>query len=191
MSRRIALTLALLSALPLTAASASSRHRRAAAPAADADRALYRKECGACHLDYPPAMLPAASWRQLMAGLERHFGSNAELDAAVQERLARWLDVGAGRVGGGRHEEHEEGEHGGRRHGEEREGRREARASASPAGGATLRITETASFLRKHREIDRKVVARPSIRSLANCGACHAGARQWDFDDDGVSTPGR
>jgi hypothetical protein len=51
----------------------------------------YAKECGACHLAYPPSLLPRESWRRLMAGLERHFGQNAELDEATRARLEGWL----------------------------------------------------------------------------------------------------
>ena len=29
----------------------------------------WRTECGECHLAYPPAMLPAASWQAVMGGL--------------------------------------------------------------------------------------------------------------------------
>lgn len=199
MTRSIALAAALLSAAPLSAASASPRYRRAAAPAADAERALYRKECGACHLDFPPSLLSPAAWRGVMAGLERHFGTNAELDPATQERILRWLDAGAGRGrgGGGERErgerEHEEREHGERHRGRgkhDRDGDLRATAPVARAGDP-LRITHQPWFLREHRKIDPSVAARPSIKSLANCGACHAGATQWDFDDDGASIPRR
>jgi len=108
----------------LTAATASDRHGegeeehergeerggregrergRAAARASAADpgaAALYRKECGACHLAFPPSMLSAESHRRTMAGLDRHFGQNAELDAPVRDRLERWLVENAGDGGG-------------------------------------------------------------------------------------------
>lgn len=51
----------------------------------------YAKECGACHVAYPPGLLPATAWRSIMSGLDRHFGQNAELDADVSARLERWL----------------------------------------------------------------------------------------------------
>jgi hypothetical protein len=76
---------------------------RATARASGADAgaaALYRKECGACHLAFPPSMLPAESHRRTMAGLDRHFGQNAELDAPVRDRLERWLVANAGDGGG-------------------------------------------------------------------------------------------
>ena len=160
----------------LTAATASDRHGegeeehergeerggregrergRAAARASAADpgaAALYRKECGACHLAFPPSMLSAESHRRTMAGLGRHFGQNAELDAPVRDRLERWLVENAGDGGG-------------------------------------LRITEQARFQREHREVRREVWSRASVRSPANCAACHGGAQDWDFDEDRVKIP--
>lgn len=57
---------------------------------------IYAKECGACHVPYPPGLLPSASWRRIMADLERHFGQDAELEPGVRSGLERWLvDRGA------------------------------------------------------------------------------------------------
>lgn len=53
--------------------------------------ALYRSECGACHVAYPPALLDSASWRSLLDGLERHFGSDASVDASTKSSLAATL----------------------------------------------------------------------------------------------------
>jgi hypothetical protein len=142
--------------------------RAGSAPGAPADpeaRALYRKECGACHLDFPPHFLAAESHRSIMAGLERHFGQNAELDPAVRDRIERYLVDSAAGQGSTR------------------------RPDGARGGGAPLRITELAWFRRKHREIDPKITARPSVRSLSNCAACHAGATSWEFDDDRVKIP--
>ncbi len=51
------------------------------------------------------------------------------------------------------------------------------------------RITRSDWFLRKHHEVAPGVFLRPSIRSAANCAACHAGAERGDYDDDGVRIP--
>jgi hypothetical protein len=120
----------------------------------------YVKECGSCHLAYPPGLLPAASWRKLMAGLERHFGQNAELEPEVRGALERWLVENAGRDGPG-------------------------------DAGPPLRITELRWFVDEHDDVPRDAAARPSIRSMANCAACHRGADSWDFDDDRVKIPAR
>lgn len=56
----------------------------------------YQQECAACHLAYPPGMLPAASWQRLMGALPRHFGSDASLDPATLQELSAWLGANAG-----------------------------------------------------------------------------------------------
>jgi cytochrome c553 len=56
-----------------------------------AERAQYEAECGSCHMAYAPGMLPARSWTKMLAGLDAHFGQNAELDAATVRTLSAWL----------------------------------------------------------------------------------------------------
>lgn len=51
----------------------------------------YVKECGACHLAYPVGLLPTASWKIIMAGLDDHFGENAELDNETTAYLVNYL----------------------------------------------------------------------------------------------------
>lgn len=125
------------------------------APASAAIHPAYAKECGACHLAFPPRLLPAASWTKLMAGLDRHFGQDAELDGESRATIERWLVE---------------------------------RARRGPEDGAPLRLTEGAWFRREHRKVE-DAAARPSVRTLANCAACHPGAERWDFEEDGVKIP--
>src|SRR5512142_1666971 len=75
------------------AASASGGERGARVPLLPA----YQNECGACHVAYPPGMLPAASWRRLTSDLPHHFGTDASLDAPTLTQLSGWLDANAGR----------------------------------------------------------------------------------------------
>ena len=56
----------------------------------------YQQECAACHIAYPPGLLPAASWQRLMSNLPRHFGTDASLDAATAKEIAAWLRRNAG-----------------------------------------------------------------------------------------------
>ncbi len=64
------------------------------------DHPLYAAECGSCHVAYPPQLLPAQSWRQLMAGLQRHFGTDASLEPALGKEIEQFLADHAGRRGG-------------------------------------------------------------------------------------------
>jgi hypothetical protein len=61
------------------------------------DNAAYKAECASCHLSYPPQLLPAESWRTLMAGLGRHFGTDATVDAKSMAEISRFLDQNASR----------------------------------------------------------------------------------------------
>jgi len=119
----------------------------------------YKAECAACHTAYPPALLPAASWQRIMGGLEHHFGTDASLDAATVKQLNVWLQAHAAQ--GGR------------------------RGVAPPHD----RITEATWFVREHRGIDPAVWKLPSVKSAAQCAACHTGADQGDFDDDRMRIP--
>ncbi|MBI3575379.1 MAG: diheme cytochrome c [Gammaproteobacteria bacterium] len=57
----------------------------------------WKAECGSCHVAYPPQLLPANSWRALMSGLDKHFGSDASLDSRTAAKIAVFLEKNAGR----------------------------------------------------------------------------------------------
>lgn len=56
----------------------------------------WKAECGSCHVAYPPQLLPAASWQRLMKGLDRHFGTDASVDAATAAEIGAFLEKYAG-----------------------------------------------------------------------------------------------
>ena len=60
---------------------------------------LWKAECGGCHLAFPPELLPASSWRTMMSGLDRHFGTDASLDPATAARITAFLEQNASRKG--------------------------------------------------------------------------------------------
>jgi nitrate/TMAO reductase-like tetraheme cytochrome c subunit len=51
------------------------------------------------------------------------------------------------------------------------------------------RITRSAWFVSKHRKLDPQVWKHASVKSAANCAACHTSADKGDFDDDAVTLP--
>ncbi len=119
----------------------------------------YQQECAACHVAYPPGMLPAASWKRVMAGLPTHYGTDASLDPATVRELSAWLGANAGTY---------------------------KRVSEEPPQD---RITTSSWFERKHRKIAPETWKRAAIGSRANCAACHTGADKGDFDDDNIRIP--
>jgi hypothetical protein len=56
------------------------------------DNAAYRNECSACHIAFPPALLPADDWLAIMSELDRHYGANAGLDEKVRKEIAAFLE---------------------------------------------------------------------------------------------------
>jgi nitrate/TMAO reductase-like tetraheme cytochrome c subunit len=59
--------------------------------------AAWKDECGSCHVAYPPSLLSAANWRQMMGTLDRHFGANAQLDAKARDEILAFLETNAAR----------------------------------------------------------------------------------------------
>jgi len=173
LARPAALGLAAALLLIAPAADAGKHHRQRPAAMQSAELLpAYAQECaGGCHVAYPPGMLPGASWRRIMAGLEQHYGSDASLDAATTRQIDAWLqsqtcdaDNPAPACW--------------------RKGRR-AMLEAPPED----RITLSAWFERKHRRIAPADWQRPDIQSAANCAACHSLAEQGDYRKRSLRMP--
>ena len=56
----------------------------------------YKAECSACHVAYPVGMLPTPAWKNIMGGLQKHYGTDASLDAATVTQIGTWLAANAG-----------------------------------------------------------------------------------------------
>jgi nitrate/TMAO reductase-like tetraheme cytochrome c subunit len=119
----------------------------------------YEAECASCHMAYPPALLGQKNWKSMMSGLDKHFGTDASLDAKTQAEITQWLIKNAAT--------------------------REKYAAFAPEN----RVTKTAWFIRKHDEVRIDVWKRAGIKSPANCSACHADAAKGDFEEDRVRIP--
>ncbi|HWQ39194.1 MAG TPA: diheme cytochrome c [Burkholderiales bacterium] len=61
-----------------------------------ASNPAWKTECGSCHVAYPPPLLPARSWRTIMARLDRHFGADASVDPQTAAQIERFLVANAG-----------------------------------------------------------------------------------------------
>jgi hypothetical protein len=129
----------------------------------------WQQECASCHIAYAPSLLPKASWRKMMGGLDQHFGDNASLDPATQADILKFLEAHAADSGNSRM------------------GRRVMQGL--DAQNPPLRITETRWFVRKHDEVPRTTWSRKSIGTRANCAACHRQAEQGNFDEDAIRIP--
>ena len=67
----------------------------------------------------------------------------------------------------------------------------EANAGRARGAGdeATLRITQTGWFVREHRKVAARTWHSASVRSAANCAACHTGAEAGRFSEHDVRLP--
>lgn len=149
-----------LAVLPLTAAGifgsralADGDEGRVASPLLP----KYLQECGTCHAPYPPHMLPVASWQRILSKLDKHYGTDASLDAQTAVELSKWLNANA----------------------------------AKPATHAPPedRITRSAWFRHEHDEVAAETWKRATVKSPANCGACHQQADQGDYREQGIRIP--
>lgn len=57
---------------------------------------LWKEECGSCHVAYPPHLLNAENWQNLMSGLNKHFGVNATLEPNENKKILEFLKHYAG-----------------------------------------------------------------------------------------------
>jgi nitrate/TMAO reductase-like tetraheme cytochrome c subunit len=121
--------------------------------------ALWQTECGSCHVAFPPRLLPAESWRAMMSGLDKHFGSDASLDTAAAKEIGTFLEKNAG---SNRH---------------------------ATSGKPLLRITETRWFVREHDEVSDRTWKNPKVKSAANCAACHTQAESGNYSEHGIRIP--
>ncbi|MBU1665245.1 MAG: diheme cytochrome c [Gammaproteobacteria bacterium] len=118
---------------------------------------IWKQECGSCHMAFAPGLLPAESWRKMMGGLDKHFGTDASLTTGENREITDFLVNNA--------------------------------SNRWRAPSAPLRITETLWFQRKHDELAAAVWKRASIKSPANCVACHSDADRGDFEEHRVRIP--
>jgi cytochrome c553 len=121
--------------------------------------AKWQQECGSCHMAFPPGLLPAASWRKTMAGLDKHFGADASLspeettvitDFLVKNASNRWT------------------------------------ANSAPLRITEAVWFKTKH---NEKEIAPAVWKRAAIKSPSNCMACHAAADKGDFDEKRIKIP--
>jgi cytochrome c553 len=151
---------ALLSAAPLAwVFVAASGQASANGHTYSATNEKWKTECAECHVAYPPQLLPPSSWKAVMAGLDKHFGTDATLDPATAGEISAFLQRNAGRERG------------------------------MPGGTPTLRITESRWFVREHDELPASIWNHPRVKTAANCSACHIGADQGNYNEHNIRVP--
>jgi hypothetical protein len=124
----------------------------------------YLKECGSCHMAYPPELLPARSWTKVVGSLQDHFGDSAQLDAATQQHIHDYLVAHA--ADNAQNEESFQ-----------------IMQSLRP-GETPSRITATPYIAGLHAAVlDPLWGGNPRPKTLAECGVCHYLAPKGNFTE--------
>jgi hypothetical protein len=129
----------------------------------------WQEECGSCHLDYHPTLLPARAWTHLLAEQATHFDEDLALEPGtvkiLQNFAQRWaaeshLTEPAWKI-----------------------------SQMSSTTQPPLRITETAYWQQQHQAIPPNVWQHPQVKSKIHCNACHFDAQQGTFEDAAMRLP--
>ncbi len=129
---------------------------------------VYKSQCSACHLAYPPQLLPAASWKKLLAGLEDHFGESLDLDEDSKRTVSDYLISNSA---------------------DHRSSETAEKIMKCLKNDTPLRITKIPCIAKEHHDLPQEIYTRPAIGSFSNCTACHTAAEEGNFDDDTVKIP--
>jgi hypothetical protein len=160
MRTRITISLLLMAVMAVIAIADVAADERVA-PVTDP---VVKKECGSCHMAFAPQFLPRRSWQKLIDTLSDHFGENASLGEAQRKTVLEYLVAHAA-----------DGPNAGS------EGRKFG--ASIPPVQTPLRITEVPRWVREHRKIGAERWRDPSVKSKANCVACHKAAEQGVYED--------
>ena len=125
---------------------------------------LTAKECGACHMAFPPQFLPQRSWTAIMSGLDKHFGEDASLPDDQRDAILSYLLAHAGDTKGA--------------------GAAGSFARSVPKDAVPLRIIETPGWIKEHAEVSKARWADPKVKSKANCAVCHTKAAEGVYEED-------
>jgi len=123
----------------------------------------YTQQCTVCHNAYPPGMLSAVAWQQLMADMPSHFGGSVMVNVDTQTDISDWLQKNAGTF-----------------------------APAATQDPPQHRISQSDWWQKIHRS-SKKIPAtfwqKPMRVSAAHCSACHAQAAAGEFNAKTAKVP--
>jgi len=121
--------------------------------------AKFKQECSDCHIPYSPGLLPAESWRKIMSGLDKHFGSDASLAVQDNNEITAYLVNNA------------------------------SNRWNAPTAPLRITETSWFKRKHDSREISPAVWKNPKVKSPSNCAACHIQAERGDFNENNIIVP--
>lgn len=128
----------------------------------------YKTACGSCHMAYPPMLLPATAWQELLRA-ETHFGRDTGISPSRRTELLRFVlqesaDASDTRLA--------------------RRFRSGLKDGTSPP-----RVTDTAYMLEEHPKIYRELLKNTNNTELQDCRSCHHEAEKGIFCSQQVIIP--
>ncbi len=127
----------------------------------------YAEACDDCHMAFPPSLLPASSWRQMMAGLDDHFGENAFLPPGTRKSVTAFLT----------------------RHGAGNADTEAARHLREVDPDQPLRVTAAPYWQHRHAALPEALFQTRAVGDRSNCPACHEDATSGWFRDGAITLP--
>jgi len=121
--------------------------------------AKFQKECSDCHIVYAPGLMSADSWRKVMAGLDKHFGTDASLSALDNREITEFLVNNA------------------------------SNRWSAPTAPLRISEAAWFKRKHNSHEINPEVWNNPKVKSPANCAACHPDAERGDFNEHRIRIP--
>lgn len=121
--------------------------------------AKFQQECSTCHIAYAPGLLPAESWRKVMTGLDKHFGSDASLTDQENKEITAFLVNNA------------------------------SNRWSAPTAPLRITEAAWFKRKHDSHEILPAVWKNPLVKSPANCAACHLQAERGDFSERNIRMP--
>jgi len=121
--------------------------------------ALFQQECSTCHIAYAPGLLPAESWRKVMNGLDKHFGSDASLSEQDNKEITAFLVKNA------------------------------SNRWTAPTSPLRIGDAEWFKRKHDEHEINPAIWKKPQVKSPANCAACHLQADRNDYSERNIRMP--
>jgi hypothetical protein len=121
--------------------------------------AKFQQECSNCHIAFAPGLLPAESWRKVMAGLDKHFGSDASMGAQESKEISAFLANNA------------------------------SNRWSAPTAPLRITETAWFKHKHDSREVPSAAWKNPKVKSPSNCQACHPQAERGDFSERNIRIP--
>jgi len=121
--------------------------------------AKFQQECSSCHLAYAPGFLPAESWRKVMNGLDKHFGTDASVDTQDKQEITDFLVKNS------------------------------SNRWSAPTSPLRITESAWFKSKHDTHEVPAAVWKYPQVKSPSNCAACHTQAERGSFSERDIKIP--